>query len=130
MLRNTIIMAVVFMSAVVFSLSSCYKDSTVYPDTEEITRQVSFTTDILPIFNESCAVSGCHSNGGKAPNLSTASAFNSLTVGNYINTGDPESSVLYQWMAGKKATPMPIVGINKNYNALVLAWIKQGANSN
>jgi hypothetical protein len=33
-------------------------------------------------------------------------------------------------MTGKKSTPMPPTGINKDYNALMLAWIKQGAQNN
>lgn len=112
-------------------LVSCYKDKTVVFDTgAEITRPVSFATDILPIFNTSCSISGCHVSGAKTPELSATNAYTSLTVGNYFNTTTPESSIIYQWMTGKKSTPMPVGGINKNYNALVLAWIKQGAKNN
>ncbi|MFZ4058196.1 MAG: hypothetical protein ACOYKE_08640 [Ferruginibacter sp.] len=112
-------------------LTGCYKDKTVIFDTgAEITRPVSFTTDIMPIFNSSCNTSGCHSAGGKTPDLSTGNALNSLTNGNYLNTNVPTSSSLYLWMTGKKSTPMPISGVNKDYNALVLAWIKQGAQNN
>lgn len=114
-----------------FLLSGCYKDKTVIFDTgEEITRTVYFTADIIPIFNNSCNSTGCHNSGGKSPDLSAANAYSSLTNGNFINTEDPESSELYQWMTGKRGTPMPVSGINKNYNALVLAWIKQGAQNN
>jgi hypothetical protein len=112
-------------------LTGCYKDKTVIFDTgEEITRQVSFAGDIIPIFNSSCNVSGCHNAGGISPNLSAANAYTALTGGNYITTSNPENSELYQWMTGKKGTPMPLSGPNKDYNALVLAWIKQGANNN
>ncbi|HEY0679080.1 MAG TPA: hypothetical protein VGD17_12385 [Chitinophagaceae bacterium] len=109
----------------------CYKDKTVIFETgEEITRTVSFATDIIPIFNSSCNVSGCHSQGGKSPDLSAGSAYNALLNGNFINTSDPQTSVLYEWMAGKRGTPMPISGVNKDFNSLVLAWIKQGAQNN
>lgn len=112
-------------------LIGCYKNRTVLSDTgEEITRPVSFASDIIPIFNSSCNLSGCHSAGGKTPDLTAVNAYNSLTVGNFINKDDPSSSILYMWMTGKKATPMPVGGINKDYNALILAWIKQGANNN
>ncbi len=112
-------------------LIGCYKDKTVIFDTgAEITRPVSFAKDITPIFDKSCSLSGCHTTGGKTPNLTATVAHNSLTVGNYFNTATPESSTLYQWMTGKKATPMPPEGINKDNNALVLAWIKQGAQNN
>jgi hypothetical protein len=112
-------------------LIGCYKDKTVIFDTgEEITRPVSYVNDIIPIFNKSCNISGCHNSGGIKPDLTAANSYNSLTVGNYYNTAVPESSTLYLWMTGKKGTPMPTDGINKDYNALVLAWIKQGAQNN
>ncbi|MEQ1553936.1 MAG: hypothetical protein ABL929_07155 [Ferruginibacter sp.] len=112
-------------------LSSCYKDKTVIIDTAaEITRPVSFTTDIIPIFNTSCNASGCHNAGGKSPDLTATNAFNALTVGNYLSKDDPKNSSLYLWMSGKKATPMPVGGINVDNNALILAWIKQGAENN
>lgn len=112
-------------------LMGCYKDKTVYFDTgEEITRSVSFASDIVPIFNSSCNSSGCHNAGGIKPDLTFAYAYISLANGGYINAGDPQSSLLYLWMAGKKGTPMPLSGVNKDYNALVLAWIKQGAQNN
>ncbi len=112
-------------------LMGCYKDRTLITDTgTEITRPVSFTNDIIPLFNSSCNTSGCHSTGGKAPDLSASNALTSLTTGDYLNTATPESSTIYLWMAGKKSTPMPVSGINKDFNALILAWIKQGAQNN
>jgi hypothetical protein len=111
--------------------SGCYKDRTVIVDTgAEITRPISFSNDIVPIFNKSCNLSGCHSSGGKIPNLTSANAFGALQVGNYTNITSPEASVIYQWMSGKKGTPMPVGGVNKDYNAIMLAWIKQGAKNN
>ena len=112
-------------------LIGCYKDKTVLSETgAEITRPVTFANDIIPMLNRSCNTSGCHASGGIRPDLSSANAFSSLTLGNYVNTTAAESSTLYQWMTGKKGTPMPTSGINKDYNALVLAWIKQGAKNN
>lgn len=112
-------------------LAGCYKDKTVIFETgEDITRPVSFVQDIVPIFNTACNGSGCHSAGGVAPDLSAANAYTALTGGNYVNTTNPQNSELYQWMTGKRAAPMPLSGPNKDYNALVLAWIKQGAQNN
>jgi hypothetical protein len=132
MLHKKSIIGSMLVCAVVFLMSGCYKDKTVIFDTpaDEITRTVTFAADIIPIFNTSCAVSGCHSAGGKAPDLTSDKAFNALAIGGYVNAGDPESSVIYQWLIGKKSTQMPVGGINKDYNALILAWIKQGAQNN
>ena len=116
---------------IVFVLSGCFKDRSLVTATgAEITRPVTFSQDIAPLFTKSCGVSGCHVPGGKSPDLSQANAFNSLTVGNFFNTSSPESSLIYLWMTGKKSTPMPVGGLDKEYNALVLAWIKQGAQNN
>jgi hypothetical protein len=118
-------------AAISFLLTGCYKDRTIVSETgDEITRTVSFANDIIPLFNSSCNSSGCHNSGGKAPDLSSANAFTSLSNGNYINISDPLNSELYLWMTGKKGSPMPLSGINKEYNALILAWIKQGGGNN
>lgn len=132
MVRNKKVMGVMLAgSLVLFFLQGCYKDKTVVSETGAvITRTVTFSGDIIPIFNKSCSLSGCHTGGGKPPDLGAANAYNSLKVGNYFNTNNPESSVIYLWLTGKKTTQMPVGGMNKEYNALVLAWIKQGAQNN
>lgn len=112
-------------------LSGCYKDATVVVETgAEITRQVSFSQDLIPMFNSSCNLSGCHSSGGRSPNLTADNAYNALSIGNYFDINTPQNSTIYLWMTGKKSTPMPVAGVNKDYNALMLAWIKQGAQNN
>lgn len=111
-------------------LVGCYKDRTVVSETgAEVTRTVTFSGDMMTIFNKSCNSSGCHNAGGKAPDLSAANAYKALSNG-YINTTDAQASELYQWMIGKRGMPMPTDGINKEYNSLVLAWLKQGAQNN
>jgi hypothetical protein len=131
MLSNKIIMGIISIGAVIIVLTGCYRDKTVLFDTgNEVTRTVTFANDLISIFNSSCNGSGCHSAGGKAPDLSAANAYNALMSGNYINSADPENSQLYLWMTGKKGTPMPVSGVNKEYNSLILAWIKQGAQNN
>lgn len=125
------VMAIVLLYTSIFLLAGCYKNESVTITTgEEVTRDVTFSKDIIPIFNSSCNSSGCHNSGGKAPDLTSVKAYTALTNGGYINTGDPESSELYLWMTGQRGTPMPTSGVNKDYNSLVLAWIKQGALNN
>jgi hypothetical protein len=130
MLHRKIVMWLILASGTFFLLVGCYKDRTVILNTGEITRTVSFSQDIIPIFNNSCNTSGCHSSGGQTPNLSQTSAFNSLITGNYIDKSIPENSIIYQKMTGKRGTPMPVSGVNKDYAAIILAWIKQGTNNN
>ena len=121
-----------FLACFILLLAAgCYRDKTVLSDTgSDISRPVSFANDLIPLFNSSCNASGCHNAGGKSPDLSVENAYNALMNGSYINTGQPEASELFQWMTGKRGTPMPLSGSNKDYNALVLAWIRQGALNN
>ena len=129
--NKTIVGIILVSSTVLLLLQGCYKDKTVISDTgAEITRPVTFANDIIPIFTKNCSLSGCHITGGHVPDLSAANAYNSLKVGNYFNTTNPESSVIYLWLTGKKTTQMPVGGLNKDINAMVIAWIKQGANNN
>jgi hypothetical protein len=114
-------------------VTGCSKDTTVYlNNTQEVTTPVSLSKDMQPIFTKSCALSGCHAAGGRAPILTDGSSYASLINGNYINTAKPEESVLYLWLTGKKSPAMPLGAANNpsNINGLTLAWIKQGARNN
>jgi len=125
--------ALITASVILLVFAGCAKDTTVYPDTEtEVTTPVSFSSDLQPIFTKSCALSGCHAAGGKAPILTEGTSYNSLINGNYIDLSKAESSVLYQWLTGVKTPAMPIGAANNpsNVNGLTLAWIKQGAKNN
>ena len=130
MFHSRVIRRGILVAGSLLFLVSCYQDKTVPVEIPEITRVVSFSRDIIPILNKSCNTSGCHTAGGQVPNLSAANAFNSLAIGNYLDKTVPGNSALYLKMAGKKGIPMPITGPNKDYNALVFAWIKQGASNN
>jgi hypothetical protein len=121
-----------FIVAVVFTIAGCYKTTTVIVDNSPaITETVQFSKTIEPILTQSCAASACHG-GNVAPNLTAANAYNSLTSGNYITTSNPASSEVYLWLTGKKSATMPLGSANNpsNINALILAWITQGAKNN
>lgn len=115
-----------------FTMVGCSKTTTVViNNSPAITTAVSFSKDLQPLLTKNCAISGCHS-GSVSPNLSVATAYNALKNGNYISTGTPANSLVYLWIAGKKSPSMPLGGINNpsNINALMLAWITQGAKNN
>jgi hypothetical protein len=125
--------ALITASVILLVFAGCAKDTTVYPGTEtEITRPVSFSKDLQPIFTKSCALGGCHATGGKAPILTEGSSYNSLINGNYVNLSKPESSDVYLWLTGVETPAMPLGAANNpsNVNGLTLAWIKQGAKNN
>jgi hypothetical protein len=114
------------------TMFGCAKMTTVVVDNSPaVTEAVSFKKTIVPIFAKSCVGSGCHG-GSVAPNLSEQVAYGSLVTGNYLNTSTPATSDLYLWLTGKRSAAMPLGGTNNpsNLNAIVLAWIKQGAKNN
>jgi hypothetical protein len=123
---------VLVVASIMILNNSCTKSTTVIQDNSvAITTTVSFSKDIVPILGKSCATSGCHA-GTVAPNLSSATAYSALANGNFINIGTPASSEVYLWLTGKRAVTMPAGSANNpsNINALMLAWIKQGAKNN
>ena len=123
----------IFGLIIVFVTQGCYKVTTIeVNNSPAIIKIVSFKTDIIPVFNKNCALSGCHGSGGHVPVLLGSNAFSTLTSGNYLNMANPSKSVLYLWLTGKEAVSMPMGAENNpsNINALVLAWITQGAKDN
>ena len=94
------------------------------------TEQVSFLNDILPIFTNNNSCTSCHQAGGIAPDLSAGNAYSSINSAKYINSVTPEESLIY-------TEPDPAntdVHSHKKYSAaqaaLILTWIKQGAQDN
>jgi hypothetical protein len=124
-----IIFGIVAMTVVLLWGTGCYYDVTV-PVIKEETKEISFSGDLIPIFNASCNTSGCHNAGGTPPVLTASEAYDNLINGGYIDLSAPESSELYRWLTGKESTPMPLTGPDPDINAKVLAWIKQGASNN
>ena len=108
-------------------MNACYYDQYL-PDTQDV-GEMSFSGDIMVIFNASCNNASCHG-GAVAPDLRLDNAYNALINGNYIDKANPGNSELIQWMKGEKGLSMPLSGPNPTYNAKVLAWINQGALNN
>ncbi len=120
------------VTTLILVLASCSKTTTIVKNAGSgITTTMSFSKDIIPIFEKSCSLSGCHATGAKAPDLTLANAYKALSSGNYLKAGDPENSVLLLWMNGKKSPTMPLGGTpNADNNAKIYAWINQGAKNN
>ena len=132
MSKKIIGIGLILSSAFMLTMIGCSKSTTFIEDNSPaITGTVSFSKDIQPILTKSCALSGCHS-GSVAPNLSSATAYNALTNGNFVSVGTPANSLVYLWLTGKESATMPLGATNNpsNINALMLAWIKQGAKNN
>ncbi|MBS1526623.1 MAG: hypothetical protein JST19_13285 [Bacteroidetes bacterium] len=126
--------AIVIIFATLFvivgaGLTGCYKD-VVLPvagaDPNAPPKQYSFSKDIAPLLNTSCAKSGCHVAGAQAPDMETAVSYNSLVNGGFVNTDFPSQSILYQQLTGNMEEHMP----NAADRQKVYDWIRTGALNN
>jgi len=110
-------------------LSGCKYDE-ILPETIDPGELISFSEDIIPIFEADCNSSGCHDAGQVPPDLSPANAYNAIIDGDYINLTTPEESEFYLWVSGGGSIPMPIEGTDPNIESAILVWIQQGALNN
>ncbi|MFN8257197.1 MAG: hypothetical protein U0W24_15995 [Bacteroidales bacterium] len=90
-------------------------------------QEVSFATDIQPIFNAKCT--DCHSASSppKGIDLTEGHAYNTISTKELADTVAPSSSLIY-------AVPSPTGTHSSKYSneqaAYVLKWIEQGAKDN
>ena len=96
-------------------------------DIEPIPDEPSFSEDLIPYFETSCAYSPCHESGGIPPDLTEDAAYISLTTGGYINTNNPTQSELYVKIA--PGGSMEVYSTPRD-TEMVLRWIEQGAQNN
>lgn len=89
--------------------------------------EISFSADIVPIFNNGNKCTSCHKTGGRNPDLTPDNAYASIGNTKYINSASPEESLIY-------TKPNPDGGHPAKYSeaeaATVLLWINQGAQNN
>lgn len=109
---------------VLFMPSSCRHDT----DQAELLPDICFEKDILPIFQTSCAISGCHNSSAEGGyNLSD---YEGIMKG--ITPGEPLKSEIYTsliniWSAEEMMPPdRPL---SPEYRSLIKVWIEQGANA-
>ena len=115
--------------AVGIGLTSCYKDIIVpklesNPDGPP--QQVSFKTELAPLFNSSCALAGCHVSGGHKPYMATDLSYLQIVNGGFVNTALPKESILYKMIYGDMS---PYIS-SASDKQKVYDWIRNGAPNN
>lgn len=113
------------------SLSSCYYDEEiVLPEVVlDDDVEISFKTDIEPLFsqnNKDCTA--CH-DGGINPDLTIGNAFNAL-VPDYVEAGDADESKLFLNAPGNDHPIDAGFIFSANELALIETWINNGAENN
>ena len=82
------------------------------------------------IFNRDCSRSGGHDAiPSHDPSLVPENAYNELKNGGFINTNDPENSILYLSVNGG-GMPAGRAPLSENDKKIILAWITEGAKNN
>jgi len=86
--------------------------------------EVCFEGDILPIFVNNCAISGCHDGGGE----SRMAFDNYVDISHSVTPWKPNSSRAYQAITGSGEGMMPPnQPLSKENRTLIRLWIEQGA---
>lgn len=115
------------LAAILTGITGCYKD-VIYPDFDP-NAPISFSGDLVPIFEKSCASSGCHDAvPAHSPALTPDKAYNAIVNGGYINTLAPEQSIIY--LEVKSGSMPPSGGLKPTDAQKILNWIKGGAPNN
>ena len=127
MKQITIYCTLIFIAG--FALTGCYKD-VIMPDAlvnpDGPPQAVSYKTDLAPLFNSNCALSGCHVSGARKPYLITADSYLQITNGGYVNTLIPKESILYKKINGEMKEYIPSATDRQK----VYDWIRNGAPNN
>ena len=120
----------IYLILILFSLliASCKYDFILPVTVAPITGNVSFATQVLPIFTaENCT--SCHMPGGAAsPDYTAANAYNSI-VPNLVNLSTPNQSIIYNY-PGPTTSTHTWKKLTAAEDAIILQWITQGAQNN
>lgn len=106
-------------------LQSCSYEM-ITPEKVVVGDNITWTTDVLPIFTKNCNVAGCHVSGAVSPDLSATQAYISLVYFGYVNTNIPEESSVYT----KLTTGSMKTYATEQEKAIILKWIQLGALEN
>jgi hypothetical protein len=122
---------VLFFGGLLFFLGvtavSCYQDVIIPPSVQEKPPQfVSYSSDLQPLWDKNCALSGCHVPGGQVPYLTADVSYDQLVGGGYVNTAKPEESTLWTALNGIMSSHLP----NPDDKQKVFDWIRNGAPNN
>ena len=126
----------IFLFATII-LVSCEKEYISTKDNSaplDLSKPISFSATVSPIFTANCLGSGCHISGGPPPNLMADKSYDQLTMLGYVDADTPdtvpENSSLYKRLIAI-AKPMPPSGkLPQNKIEAIALWIKQGSQNN
>ena len=128
-MKTKIISRILAALVVIFGMTGCYKDVTSPgSDPNGPPLNVSFSGDLIPLFNANCNTAGCHDGTAHSPDLRADKAYAAITGGGWINTVVPSTSKIYVEVASGS---MPPTGaLTAKQSQLILDWVRNGAPNN
>lgn len=123
-----------FLVAISLFFAACSKSTApgssndiVFPD-----RNVKYSVSVQPLFNRTCAFSGCHDDGSQAGGLSLTSYFNATARPGTIIPGDPDHSILIERVEGRILPRMPYGRdtLTANQQVGLRQWVLEEAKNN
>jgi hypothetical protein len=125
MKKLTIYTGIIF----IIGIAGCYRD-VILPkgvvDPEGPPQFVSYNSELKPLFDTQCALSGCHVTGAHKPYLTEDVSYNQLVNGGFVNTSIPKESTLYIMINGDMQPYIPSAEDRQK----VYDWIRNGAPNN
>jgi mono/diheme cytochrome c family protein len=119
---KTLLLLGAILGLIIFSwISSCTHQA----KTDNI-PEICFERDVLPVFQNNCAISGCHDGTGES-RLDLSSY---VPISHAVEPGKPYSSKIYEAIittAGENKMP-PDQPLSLYNRMLIRLWIEQGAN--
>jgi hypothetical protein len=136
-MKKLLLIGPVILYAVIFIYSGC-KDSVTGSDVDSRVMpqsNISFNTDLQPVFELKCANTGCHDDGTRAGGLSLTSCVNAKEdAGAIIPLHSNTSRIVWAEEGLAGIQPMPPIGVNKPFTAEqdrgLKKWIDEGAKCN
>jgi hypothetical protein len=115
-----VFISVIVISSVLLWVSSCRHDALIPSNIPEI----CFEKEVLPIFQNNCAMAGCHDGTGELESFN-----NYVNISHGVTAGNPNSSNLYQVIISKWAwNRMPPKNpLSLENRTIIRLWIEQGA---
>ena len=120
----------IFLITVLLSLfvAGCKYDFILPVPEVPVTGDVSFATQVAPIFSTGGKCTSCHKPGGQSPDFTAGAAYTSI-VPALVNTGTPAQSMIYTFPGPTTATHT-WKKLSAGEAAIILQWITQGAKNN
>jgi Planctomycete cytochrome C len=121
-----------------FTITGCKDDTLVGPDGSPSTivfpaDNVSYQAQVQPLFNQTCALAGCHDAGAPQGRVRLTDYGEAvIATPGVVIPGNPDASELVLRIEGRSGARMPFGRnpLNQNQITGIRTWIAEGAKNN